>query len=51
MEDKLKRDSILEELARLAKYKDFNYETDEIKDGRIISMKNIKISKIEHKNG
>ncbi|MBM3703257.1 MAG: hypothetical protein FJW63_09815 [Actinobacteria bacterium] len=45
-----KRYEILELLARLSNYKGLLYEIDEIKDGRIISIKNIRIEKIELKD-
>ena len=46
-EDKLKRYEILEELAKLCKYKGLTYEIADIKDGRIKTIKNIKIESIE----
>ena len=44
--EKLSRYEVLELLARLANYKGITYEVDEIKDGRIISIKNVKIDKV-----
>ena len=38
---------ILEVLAKLADYRGLTYEIDEIKDGRIKSLKNVKIEKVE----
>ena len=38
---------ILELLAKLSGYKGLSWEVNEIKDGRIHSIKNIKIDKIE----
>jgi len=46
-DSKLKRYEILEVLAKLGNYKGVSYEIDEIKDGKIISIKNIKIDKID----
>ena len=48
-EGKLKRYSRLEVLAELAGYKGLTYEIDEIKDAKIISIKNIRIEKVELK--
>lgn len=45
-ERRLKRYDTLELLARLGGHKDIDYEIDEIKDGRIVSIKNVKIAKI-----
>jgi hypothetical protein len=45
MEDK--RYEVLELLAKLSNYRGLTYEIEEIKDGRIISIKNIKIDKID----
>lgn len=41
------RYEILELLARLSGYKGLNFEIDEIKDSRIISIKNIRIERID----
>lgn len=49
-EDKNKRYEILELLARLSGYKGIDYEIEEIKDGRIVSIKNIRIERIELKD-
>ena len=38
---------ILELLAKLGNYKGVSYEIKEIKDGRIIKIKNIKIEEID----
>lgn len=45
-EDKKDHYNILELLAKLADYKGVSYEIDEIKDGRIYSLKNIRIEKV-----
>ena len=42
-----KKYETLELLAKLSNYRGLTYEIDEIKDGRIKSIKNIKIDKIE----
>ena len=48
VEDKLKLPyENLELLAKLANYKGLSYEIEEIKDGRIFIIKNIKIDRIE----
>lgn len=49
MEDKQEqpRYEILELLARISGYKGLSYEIDEIKDGRIQTIKNIKIEQID----
>ena len=46
--ENLKRYEILEELARLSGYKELEYDI-ELKDGRIVKLKNIKIKEIEVK--
>lgn len=46
-ETKLKRYEVLELLAKLGGYKDVEYEISEIKDGRIIKIKNVKIGEID----
>jgi hypothetical protein len=46
-EDKNKRYEKLEILARLADFRELSYEIDEIKDGRIHSIKNVKIGRID----
>jgi acyl-CoA thioesterase len=45
--NKIDHYEVLEFLAKLANYKGVAYEIDEIKDGRIVSIKNVKIEKIE----
>ena len=45
--DNLRHYEILELLRKLSGYKGVSYEIDEIKDGRIISIKNVKIDKID----
>lgn len=45
---KLIRYQVLEDLACLAGYKGLNYDI-ELKDGRIIALKNIKIERVELK--
>jgi hypothetical protein len=50
MDDKLQRYEVLEILAKLANYRGVSYEVDEMKDGRILSIKNVKIERIELKN-
>jgi hypothetical protein len=47
MADKPDHYETLELLAKLSNFKGLFYEIDEIKDGRIISIKNVKIEKIE----
>lgn len=43
---KLKRYEVLELLAKLGGYKGVSYEIDEIKDAKIISIKNVRIEHI-----
>lgn len=38
---------ILELLARLSNFKGLSYEIETIKDGRIVSIKNVKIEQID----
>lgn len=45
-EDRFKHYEILELLARLADHKGVIYEVDEIKDGKIFSIKNVRIERI-----
>ena len=45
--EKLRHYEILELLRKISGYKGVSYEIDEIKDGRIISIKNVKIERIE----
>jgi len=45
-ENKEKKYEVLEELAKLAGYKGLDFEVDEIKDGRLKSIKNVKIDNV-----
>lgn len=46
-DEKLRHYDILELIAKLGNYKGIEYEIDEIKDGRIVSIRNVRIEKIE----